>query len=198
MRIFSNFDSQISKKLFENLKNNQWDENILLVKRWKIYFISKIVFPAIFAVIIFVLLKIYGLRIEFDSLFLEKAKWVKIVLLNIILIWPLFLKIFRNWIDYTLDFALIWKKQIILHDQLWFFSKQTQTLDVAKVRKIVVLKSGVLKSIFNYWEIVFLSQGSGNSNEEEARIEYISNPENVVEQIKHIIFSNENNTSANS
>jgi uncharacterized membrane protein YdbT with pleckstrin-like domain len=68
-------------------------------------------------------------------------------------------KLLKRFIDYKMDFAIITPKEIVSYNQTGIFSRSSRSLDVDKIKTISVDKKGLLRSIFNFGSIIFLSEG---------------------------------------
>lgn len=85
-----------------------------------------------------------------------------------------------------MDFTIITPKQVMSFDQTGLFNKTTRALDTDKIKSMRVDLHGLLWSIFNYWSIVFLSEGDSESLW-EIRLNYMSDPNKLREKIEVII-----------
>jgi hypothetical protein len=63
-------------------------------------------------------------------------------------------------IDYYMDFAIVTPHEVIAYNQEWFFKRDNKTLGVDKIKSINVMRSGVIASILNEWDIVFSWDGA--------------------------------------
>ncbi|USN55297.1 MAG: hypothetical protein H6765_01510 [Candidatus Peribacteria bacterium] len=61
-------------------------------------------------------------------------------------------------LDYYLDFSIITPTQITNYNQTGFFGKSTRSLDLAKIKSVRVDQQGIMRSLWNYGSIVFLSE----------------------------------------
>lgn len=90
-------------------------------------------------------------------------------------------------IDYYMDFTIITPREISCYNQRGLFNTSTRTLDISKVKTVVVQQSGILKSILNYGSIVFFAEGDQTGEMGDITLYYITNPNSLREQIDHIV-----------
>ncbi len=185
MKLFSNFDTTYHIKVFNKAKKEYWKDKVLMVQRDKIYFVLNVLMPLLSFFILFLLFLIIALVWDWGGIG-NKIKWA----LFWIVFGPGFLivawRALRKYIDYKLDFALITPYQVSFYNQQGIFSRQLRTLDVDKIKTITVEKAGLLRSLFNFWSIVFLSEGDMDGRW-SWMLNYIHAPEKLKEKIKDII-----------
>lgn len=184
MRIFSNFDTKLrQKKLKEYQDRYGVDKVVLLNKSWLFLFVK--VLPKLISFIVILIFTV----IVSNWIFWESQQkytiyvfiWVIVILLTFA--WP----VIKHFIDYHMDFALITPKSLITFNQTGLFKRDMATLDVDKIKTISVKKRYFLYSIFNNWDLIFLSEWDSN-NFWEITLYFISRPEDKKEKISNIIW----------
>jgi len=76
----------------------------------------------------------------------------------LVLFIPLWLKLLKKYIDYILDFILITPGILVHYDQEWLLSRKWRTIDVEKIKTVTVNKSWLIRSMFNFWNIIILTE----------------------------------------
>lgn len=186
VKIFSNFDTSLMRREIEKSQEEFGVENVLAIRRDFIYLFYRVLLPVLLRFVgsLCILWAIYGIVI-WDSLLVGL---VRIVGLWVIIIWWWYcVGVARvKLIDYYMDFTIITPKKVMSFDQTGILQKTTRTLDTEKIKSMRVDKRGLLWSIFNYWSIVFLSEGDAESLW-EIRLNYMSDPNRLREKIEVII-----------
>lgn len=177
MRILSSFDTNMDIKLYEEYVKKFWEEKVFLVYRYKLFLIFTVRIPIILFVLCFWILFYYWSIWEFN--------WTILIVLFVICIFTLWLKVLKNFIDFYMDFAIVTPKEIVSYNQAWFFSRQSKSLDVHKLKTISTNKKWIIKSIFNYWFIRFLSEW--DSEAWDIELNFIYDPDATKLKIKTII-----------
>ncbi len=183
MKIFSNFDTKLrNRKLKEYQDRYGVDKVMLLDKGWLFLFVK--VFPkfiSFFVIVIFTILvsnRIFWSAQEKYTLYV--LLWVFVILLTFA--WP----VIKHIVDYYMDFALITPKSLIMFNQTWIFKRDMSTVDIDKIKTISVRKRYFLYSIFNNWDLIFLSEWDSDSFW-EIILYFIPRPEEKKERISVIL-----------
>lgn len=180
MKIFSNFDTEIRKNTIEQHSIKYWRENILCFGRSRLYFYVKIFFPFVF-VLLLASWAIIGLY------FLFEGDYLWIVSLLVFLVSLIFLlPVIGKRIDYKLDFIIVTPDYLIMYDQNWIFSKKVITLNEKSIKTISVERPGLLYSIFNNGDIIFLAEGDVTDHG-DVKLKWIPKPEKRRNQIAKIM-----------
>lgn len=85
-----------------------------------------------------------------------------------------------------MDYTIITPLSVMQYDQTWVLWRSTRSLDISKIRSISIDKQWLLKSLFNYWSIVFFSEWDASFW--DITLNYISNPISLRNAIEHIIM----------
>lgn len=196
MRIFSNFDTQLDDELYQKEVAKFGQEKVMIIHRDSIYVWLKIVFPEmIFAGIIALMIyvEVRLMQSKIISTIITNIGMIVIGICIILALWYFT----RKLMDYYMDFAIITPRQIVSYQQSGLFRRSSVSLDLTNLRSINEEKNGILKSIFNYGTIVFLSEWGEykafNVDPDEAidtgmiKLNYITYPRKVREKIIHIV-----------
>lgn len=180
MKIFSNFDTQIRTKTFEEYAASYGRENVLCFWRSRLYFFIKIFFPLIF--ILALCFGIVGvLYYIFDGdylLFFSIATFV----LSLFFLIP----IIGKWIDYKLDFIVVTPDFLIMYDQEGIFNKRVITVNEKSIKTISIERRWFLYSLFNNWDIIFLAEGDVTEHW-DVKLKWIPKPEKRRDQIAKVM-----------
>lgn len=180
MRIFSNFDTQIRTKCFEEHAAKFGRENVLCFWRSKLYFFIKIFSPLVFLIAICVwIVWLFYYIFEGDYLlFFSIATFI----LSLFFLIP----IIGKWIDYKLDFIIVTPDFLIMYDQGGIFSKKVITVNEQSIKTISIERKWFLYSIFNNWDIIFLAEGDVTDHW-DVKLKWIPKPEKRRDQIAKIM-----------
>ncbi len=185
MKIFSNFDTELDTKLYEDYSSKYWKDRVILIYRDKIFFIFHILLPAI--VYIFLVLVFFFIfwKLDFGNDG-NTIKWIVFFIGFLISFFIMWWKLLKRFIDYKMDFAIVTPNEIISYNQTGFFSRQARTIDVEKLKTISVDKKWLLNSIFNYWTLVFLSEWDDHW-QWGIELYYVWDPDNVKRKVMDIV-----------
>jgi len=114
------------------------------------------------------------------------------VLLNVLQIFLSLLFLYLIWrtlyvlINFEMDFVIITPKYINTYDQTWLFRRESKTIGVEKIKSIQTKKKGIIRSFFNFWEIIILTEGEENWGG-EIHLKYIPYPDKIRQRIVTIM-----------
>lgn len=186
MRIFSNFDTGLSQRLCAAEAKEHGEENVLFIKRDKIYLFFRVYLPILWWLVLSALLMWWAYSTGISWL---QTTWWIIVIVS----WLFFLtKVIIKLIDYNMDFMIVTPYQITSYDQWFIFDRSVDALDISKIKSINIDKKWLWCSIFNYGSIVFFSEwdvaeSSDNNRLWSIRMNYIDHPRQVKRKITTII-----------
>lgn len=267
MKIFSNFDTEMDRKVFLKKITTYWDWNVILIKRHPLflykaffYWIWALFLFSILSVILyfeykesplhfwsFFILHLLGIWIWLITLFskitshfweyreyIKKMKhldkinfssfstfllysiilfiyqiWVSLV--NVALIFSsntemywaitltwinlifLFLisKILYRFIDFEMDFIVVTPDEIESFSQTWFFKRKVVSLDLSKFRSITTEKEWFLRSLFNIWSLVILSEWD-REQKGVIRFNFIHRLWGLKKAVLNLVYQNKN------
>jgi len=94
--------------------------------------------------------------------------------------------LFKNYIEYKMDFAIVTPKLLITYDQQWIFRRFIKTINAENIKTISVERTGFFYSIFNNWDLTFLSEWS-ELEHWEITLHYLYKPERHRHAIAQIL-----------
>lgn len=174
MKIFSNFDTNLSTQLCEEAREKYGEDGFFFVRRDPIYPILKVYIPILIRFLVCgILLMLYYIW------WMDGSAWSDILW---ILIWTivisraiyLFYFATDKLVDFYMDYAIITSKQITMYDQDGILRRVTNALDTSKIKTINIDMDWLLCSIFNYGSIVILAEGDRLQG--DIKLNYIGNP----------------------
>lgn len=181
MKIFSNFDTKLKKSSLEKYQKEYWVDKVILLWKSKLFRFLKIFLP------IFFYLLVLGGAIRLAYIMFDEEKhiiysWIIVFVLLLLVSWP----IIKHYMDYKMDFAIVTPEALVMFNQTWIFKRDTAAIDMDKIKTISIKKRSVMYSIFNNWNIIFLSEWD-NNNYWEVTLFFISRPEEKRDAIYTII-----------
>ncbi len=182
MRIFSNFDTRLKKDSLEKYYKAHWVDKVLLLWKSKLFWFLKIFLPVLF----YLLVLAWATRLAYIILGDEKQTiyaWIIVFVLLLLISWH----IIKSYMDYKMDFAIVTPDSLIMFNQTWIFKRDTAEIDMDKIKTISIKKRSIMYSIFDNWNIIFLSEWD-NNNYWEIILSFISNPEKKRDKINLIIW----------
>ena len=186
MWIISTFDPKFQKKTIGKNKERYWSDNIIHIRKSKLFLWMKIMIPSIFLTsLLIVLLTFVLMYIDIERL--------TITLIIIVLVgWMMPMsKVVKLYLDFKMDFVVVNPRSLIRYNQEWFFKRITKTIDLKDVRSTSVRKSGVVNSIFNNGELVILSEagweGTETTRAGEIVFRYVYHPDLRNSQINKLL-----------
>ncbi|UFX82816.1 hypothetical protein [Candidatus Absconditicoccus praedator] len=191
MKIFSNFDTNLSNKMFNKYADTYGKEDVMIVFKNNVFLALYVIIPLI-GYLMFVGLWFYvGYLIDLgDEYFNQMFNYF---------LWIVFFisfliagrKIFKRFIDYEMDFALITPEEVVFYEQDGIFSRVGRTLNSSKIRSITVEKDGILRSLFNFGNVLFLAEGY-HEDGGDIRIIYITDPDTIKYKAREILRKGSN------
>lgn len=180
MRIFSNFDTNIRSKCYEENATKFGRDRVLCFWRSRLYWFIKIFFPLLFLFLLCAwIIAIFYYVFDGDYLlFFSLATFV----LSLFFLIP----IIGKWIDYKLDFIVVTPDFLIMYDQAGIFNKKVITLNEKSIKTISIERRWFLYSIFNNWDIIFLAEGDVTEHG-DVKLKWIPKPEKRRDQIAKIM-----------
>lgn len=179
--MFSTFDISLEKKELRKYGEKFWYENVLLIKRDKIYKIMYIMIPAFFFTVWAIVFFALGILNDVNYSFYWYFK------LTIFLVWLfIFLNVLvRKYLNYKLDFTIISPAEVIQYNQQWFFSRPVKTISTDRIKNLNIRKEWFLQSFLDYGTIELLSDW--NQNMVDLYMTHVKNPENIKVRIRNIL-----------
>lgn len=184
MKIFSSFDTNFKQEVIDREKKKYWDKHFIIVSHGKFYYYFFVVIPTVLwifgAIIYLTIFLVLWLSVSQDFKTIYYIIWL---LMFFVFFSPLVMNIIKKYIDYILDFFVVNPRNIIYYNQEWLLNRKWRTISLEKIKTISVKKEWLLRSIFNFWNIIILTEWD-EKWEWEINISFIDNPDIV----KHNIF----------
>ena len=179
MKIFSNFDTKLRYKELEKYQKEFWTDKVLLIWKSRLFKLVKIILPLIW-LLIFILWFWYVLYYWLWQQALIYW-WTPIIWL---IVFFSLIPIIKKFIDFHMDFMLITPRLFIKYNQEWLFKRDYMTTYWVDIKSVIVRKKWILYSIFNVWDIIFLSEW--DQEKTELSLNYVSDPEEKKAKIIEI------------
>ncbi len=188
MKILSTFDSNFKQEIVNKNVEKYWKENVFLISHGKFYYYFYILLPIIFSFVwlLFYMTIFFYLLSSISSEF-KTAYILFWIVVFLILFIPLWFKLLKKYVDYILDFIVITPKNLIHYDQEWILSRKWRTIDVEKIKTLTVNKNWLLRSVFNFWNIIILTEWA-ELWEWQIDFYYVDEPEKVKNIIVDIMW----------
>jgi len=180
MRIFSNFDTRLRKKTFNEYQESYGIENVLCFWRSRLYWAWKVILPLTFIILPAVL----GLIFFYQRLNGNYFSYIVVAFVIICIIF--FFPIVGKYIDYKMDFVIVIPDSIIMYEQWGIFKKNVITISSQSIKTISIQKAGLLYSIFDNGDIIILTEWDAEHNGESI-LRRVPKPEKRRNQIVKII-----------
>jgi len=182
MKILSNFDTTLRKRSYKRYQNQYGKESVVLLAKSKLFWLIKFFLPLLLFLISMVLV-FYALYYFFG----EKAlQYVGLPFLGFAIL-GVSIPLFKNYIEYKMDFSIVTPKLFIRYDQKGVFRRRISTINAENIRTISVVKEGILYSLINNWDLIFLSDGAAEMDYWEITLHYIYKSEKKRHMIAQIL-----------
>ena len=181
MKLFSNFDTGQKIRVFKKLQQELGVDKVFLVEKSRLFWFLKIFVPML----------IYSTVLIVFILFLYKVFFnynVKYVVVSLILaVYIMFLiSMISNYIRYKMNYLIATTSYIIKYSQYGLFHRDITTLNTKNIKTITITKSWFRYSLFNTWDITFLSEW--DLEKWEIIVHYVRKPEKVRYSIMEILW----------
>ena len=194
MKIFSSFDTNFKKEILQKEKERFWDK-VMLISHWVFFYYFTFLIPAVLAAFLAISYLVIYFYIWFNIL--EEFKTIYYIfwlLLFIVVLFPVVIKLLKRYIDYILDFVVVTPDTIVYYNQEWILSRRWRTLWTDKIKTISVNKDWLLRSMYNFWNIIILTEWTDWTEgwEGEINFKFVDDPDNIKFKILKIIESKDN------
>ena len=188
MKFLSTFDSNFKQEILNKNIDKYWKNEVFLIIHGRFYYYFYILLPIIlsFVWLIFYITLFFYLLSSVSSEF-KTAYMLFWLVVFLILFVPLWFKLLKKYVDYILDFIIITPKNLIHYDQEWLLSRKWRTIDVEKIKTLTVNKNWLLRSMFNFWNIIILTEWA-ELWEWQIDFYYVDEPEKVKNIIVDIMW----------
>lgn len=179
MKLFSNFDTNLRETKFQEYQEQFGAENVMVFGRSILYFVVKVFLPTLFIATVTALC-LWLLYSRLGSEYMHYFTII-IILLDLVRIVP----IIGKYIDYKMDFIIVTPDVLIMYDQGGLFRRNVISTNEKSIKTISVKKNGILYSIFDNGDILFLTEG--DSDEGEIILRWVPKPEKRRKEIAKIM-----------
>jgi len=174
MKLFSNFDTNIRKKTVDISVQQYGNGNVLCFEKSLLYWFLKIFLPLIqFTFLDISLIRFFYYIFDYQYL-------IPIILVVLIVTSPFYIYLVGRYIDYKMDFVIVTPDSLIEYNQTGLFNKKVVTINEKSIKTITVERKGILYSIFNNGNLIFLSEGDETRG--DITFFYVHNPEELRNQ----------------
>lgn len=180
MKIFSNFDTKLRQKTFEEYQESYGVDNVLCFWRSQLYLIYRVIFPLI-SVSFFTILGLVFFYQRLDGNYFGYII-TAITIVDVVFLFPVIGKYF----DYKMDFIIVIPNSIMMYDQWGFFKRDVRTVSAQSIKTISINKSWLFYSMFDNGDIIILTEGD-TEHDGEIKFRRIPKPEKRKNQIVKII-----------
>ena len=186
VKIFSSFDTELSKQIVAEKEARYWADKVLFVRRDPIYLFIKVYLPLLVWLAWSIILVLAWIN-------LLPSDWSGRVVLRVLL-WSIAIAWLIVWfiatrksIDYTMDYTVITPEEVLQYDQEGVLNRVSRSMSVWKIKTIKVQTWWLLQSIFNFWAIIFFSEWDSSGSLWDIRLNYISSPNLLKDRIDTIV-----------
>lgn len=181
MKIFSNFDTKLKKRIIERYQAQFGKNNVVLLVKWPLFCLLKICLPFLaFLLPSAAILLLFNVLVWEDALLYGGIPLV--VLGFFIILGPLL----RRYIAYRMDFSIVTPKMLITYDQRGVFDRVIRTINTFNIRTVSVEEKWFRYSITNTGDLTFLSEG-GDVEHGEIVLHYIYKPERRRYEVAQVL-----------
>lgn len=138
-------------------------------------------FFQIAVIILTTILAVYNNNWDMTNVFLN-------IIQVILSLWFLYFirKIIYILINFEMDFVIIAPDHISTYNQSWIFKRESKTIWVDKIKSIQANKKGLIRSIFDFGEVIILTEGD-EVGRGEIRLKFIPKPDTIRKKIVKIM-----------
>lgn len=182
MKIFSNFDTKIRRKVFTEYQQEYWADQVLCFGRSILYRVIKVCLPICFLVAFSVSILILFYHWVGPSGFIYVL--IPVLILDVVMMFP----ITSKYIDYISDFILVIPSCMIMYDQRGILKRNVVTISAQSVKTISIRKEKLLYSIFDNGDVVILTEWDSSGWDWEVILRWVPKPEKRMNQVTKLIW----------
>ncbi len=193
VRIFNNFDTKFKKNKYDSLVQKHGKNNVVLIERWKFYWIFKGILPLIF----FLLLSFIVMSSSFNY-FYDNYEVIFYMISFVFLAASLYMiyYLIHTLISYKMDFTIVTSYGVMTHSQNWILSHSAKDLPAWKIRSIQSARKW-LWNIFGYWYIEVITDWSVSEENKDwwwhmawkTKLTFVDKPNQVKDKIINICLN---------
>jgi len=188
MKIFSSFDTDFKKEILRKAEQEYGKDNVMVVTHGRFFYYFTVLLPASLIWLLAVIYWVVGLYLNVFFTSVSGFYWWFIFILFVVIFLPIGFSLLKKYIDCILDFVIVTPDKLVYYNQEWVFSRKGRTIDAEKIKAITVNKTGILRSIFNFWNIVILTEWD-ETWEGEINFKFVDDPDRVKFKILEIIHA---------
>lgn len=185
MKILNNFDTELEKHTVWKYIEMYWEENILVIHRSKTFRLFTVFFPFLLWIGSLTWAIIFWLW-DFQDVTWSNIAWViaLIVFLWVFVMWG---SILKQYLDYKMDFCIVTPNEVAMYNQSWIFKRNSRVIDADKIKTVSVDTSWIIKSIFNFWNLIFLSEGDPSMWTGDISLNYVHAANDTKNKVRELI-----------
>ncbi len=185
MKFLSNFDTALEAQIVKNYIELYGKENVLAIHRAKIFWMFHCVFPTIAILGLLISIWLIVWWDSGDSTF-DVLKSLLGFVLGAVIIFVWGGKVLKRYLDYKMDFCVVTPQEIVSYNQTGILNRNSRTIDADKIKTVSADGSGMIKSLFNYGDITFLSEGD-QSGGGDIRLNFVADVNGTKNRVRDLI-----------
>lgn len=185
MKILNNFDTDLEKETVSKYIEMYGEENILVIHRAKIFWVIRCLLPFLLWISLLVGIIIFWLRETNDDIW-QNIKGI----LAIIIFFAIFVMgwgILKKYLDYKMDFCIVTPNEVAMYNQSWLFRRNTRIIDADKIKTVSTDTAGFFKSVFNFWNLIFLSEWDPSTDSWDISLNFVHAVNDTKNKVRDLI-----------
>lgn len=86
-----------------------------------------------------------------------------------------------------MDFCIVTMQEIVAYNQTWLLNRSSRTIDADKIKTVTENASGIIKSLFNFGDLIFLSEWDSSTGTGDISLNYVSDVNHVKNKVRNLI-----------
>ena len=185
MKILNNFDTELEKITVWKYIEMYWADNVIVIHRAKIFWVLKVLLPFLLWICTLTGSVIFGF-LKFTD-----PTWTNIagILAIIVFLWVFVMwgSILRKYLDYKMDFCIVTPNEVAMYNQSWLFKRNSRVIDADKIKTVSVDTAWIIKSIFNFWNLIFLSEWDPSAGTWDISLNYVYAANDTKNKVRDLI-----------
>lgn len=181
MKILSNFDTQLGKKLKEDYIAMFGEEKVVVIHRSKFYYYVYIWMPTF----LFVVALLVAVYLVFMYAAEQTIARIAVLVVFVLIGFGMFTRLWPRYVDYKMDFLIVTPKEVIKYDQTWLFNRMVEKIHADKVKTITITKEWIVNSFFDIGTLIFLAEW--DKEEGDIIMEYVDSIEATERKMLHVL-----------
>lgn len=185
MKILNNFDTELEKLTVWKYIEMYGDNNVIIIHRSRIFWVLKVLLPFLLWIAALVWVVIFWLW-DFHDTTRNSVVWVLAI---IILLWILVMgwSILKKYLDYKMDFCVVTPNEVAMYNQSWLLKRNSRVIDADKIKTVSVDTSWFIKSLFNFWNLIFLSEWDPSTDSGDISLNYVYAANDTKNKVRDLI-----------